>query len=829
MFSILIRHILIIIIFFGSSLAHASIADDERLDALYSTFMEKVVGKDGNPATYGVPAEGNFLDLELVTDIGPSSYINKLQYESVYRSHLADMIERRTRKGPFLPGDDFVDYLLTRSDGGPPFSMRVAFTATVVSEEIFNHYRMASDRYFMMIRDNQLVRHHQGFSKDERVELVALAEKDAAANHRLYTSLVRSGLTKLMDHPVEWEVFMHDIRNDLLTTSEDFTNKFKKERDLLRKMSMAVIDDSLDKEAIVTCIDQKKGVEEKRVKFAQHLFGLNSNLNDLRQGEMFREFAESIEKYDACVLSLFNQYKESERSLFLINMMLTFGDSWARAKKNLHSGYDLLFIEEVIREVKKYASLRDNIMEYPFSVYLQGNNYHVPLIKNAVNLFLRIRHHIIILKDREGKDAPAAYLFAHADGKESGPVPVFGQWLFSLSDKQRELNMDKRLEASMNRLQLGRLYMMDENYGSANEHFLAAVTLAPTYWRAWQFLGRSADHLNKRYESAQAFRKVVSLLDRCLDNESSECEDAPQQNAEYGKILFGAGHAHMHIAEYKKAADLFLRASRFVPDNFERSNVEWLAISRFAVSGLETAWKEYRQLFKGMPLPNFYEGSMSADEFRSQQEPPAAFLKMIRSGLLDMSYFAGEGERTFASYIHAQNAARVEALADRHERGREDTRDLLLELYVKLSSSQNGQRVQPALSERAASMGQLGEKAVDSGDYIKAEQLYRAAVTTDPWWLAGLYNLARLELINWGHCGPTETLSWMKKVYESGVVPFNLHPMQVNPYGQIVKGLEAELEKLYRAAELSDSGNVIGLCDKPGAVYIRPDRAVIAE
>jgi tetratricopeptide (TPR) repeat protein len=825
MFLALTRHILIIIIFFCSSLVHASAISNSDLDSIYRNFIEKIVGEDGDPSIYGLPAEGNFLDPAQFTERNYGFHIFKWQYERAYRLYLASMIKQRIEKGPFMPADDYFQYDLSTADSFLP-GWSYYYGAGVTEEEL-RQIAMASKRYFQMIEDNSLVRHHPDFSAEERLRLITKSEEEAAASRHLYISLMKRAMRWLMKQPEDWKRYMNNVRFDLELVSSDILGKLSSESNLLKKMSLSVVEGTPYEQAAMECTETERQLEELQLDLSVELFALNGSFKELRQSKVFSDISLQMAKLDECIISTFSKFGDSKRDIFLINSMLTLGDALSRAHKRINYSNDLLFIDEVIQQAVKFKIAQGSPRDNTPNVYIEDNLHHIPLIQDAIKRLFSIRDEIIARKKAGGRDADINDLLVILDEEGSYGPPLFAGRLIGLASVTRELKVNRLLEAAKDRLHLGRLYMMEDKNSEAYEHFLATVTMAPRYWRGWQFLGRVSDILGMRYESSQAYRKVISLLDRCAEHPGPECDDVPQQNAEYGRIMFWAGYAHLRIVDYQNAAELLSRSVPFAPGNFQKAAAEWLAVSRYSVSGLQTAWDEYRRTFRGTPLPDYYEEPPDAGEFSRLTEPPAPFLKMIRSGLLDLSYFNEKEMRSFPAYLHAHHAARIEAEASKYGLSHEDTRELIVDLYVRLSlTGRTDMRIQPALSQHATEMAQKGEKAVDRRDYIAAEEHYRSAVMSDPWWLGGLLNLAKLELINWGHCGPGDTLNWMKKVMNKGVIPFDTHVMQVSMYPDMVREMESKLRNLYIKADKSGSGEIIGLCDKPGVVIIRPDRAV---
>ena len=168
-----------------------------------------------------------------------------------------------------------------------------------------------------------------------------------------------------------------------------------------------------------------------------------------------------------------------------------------------------------------------------------------------------------------------------------------------------------------------------------------------------------------------------------------------------------------------------------------------------------------------------------------------------------------------------------------------DSREYLLDMYSRLSSSVStvyfpeksdlrhkpGFLINPALSRYAFETAKKAEKAVDRKKYTEAEDLYRLALASDPWWLEGNYNLAKLEFINYGWCGPDETLLRIKNLLnrEVDLISAEIRP---NRFYVSVDQMQAMLDDIYLEAGASGSFDLRDWCNIEGSVPIQPDRAI---
>ena len=369
----------------------------------------------------------------------------------------------------------------------------------------------------------------------------------------------------------------------------------------------------------------------------------------------------------------------------------------------------------------------------------------------------------------------------------------------------------------------------------------------PLYWRAWYLLAVAYEETGKAYSAASTYLKAVSLLDRCANNDIAKCGDFPSQDADFGQILFEAGYAHLKIAQYDTAASLLGRAVEFAEGKLKDIAIEWHAIALTGSRDLDAAWTRYRKVFRGEPFPVFNDRKQSAKKISRARKPPFGFYAMVRQGFLDLRNNAYQNNRFYAEYAHAQNVSRVEALQAMAIRSRPlplpfesyDSREYLVDMFLRLSRkvatadfpekynlrNKPGFLINPALSRYAFETAEKAEKAVDRGKYVKAEDLYRLALASDPWWLEGNYNLAKLEFINYGWCGPDETLDYIKTLMSRGVdlISTTIRP---NRFYMSVNQMQAMLDDIYREAGASDSFDLQDWCNIEGSVSIRPDRAV---
>lgn len=168
-----------------------------------------------------------------------------------------------------------------------------------------------------------------------------------------------------------------------------------------------------------------------------------------------------------------------------------------------------------------------------------------------------------------------------------------------------------------------------------------------------------------------------------------------------------------------------------------------------------------------------------------------------------------------------------------------DSREYLLDMFLRLSNKvtavdfpENYDHrnkpdflINPALSRYAFETAKKAEKAVDRKNYIEAEDLYRLALASDPWWLEGNYNLAKLEFINYGWCGPDRTLKHIKNLM-SRKIDLISKIIQPNRFDMSVNQMQAMLDDIYREAGASDSSDLQDWCNMEGSVPLKPDRAV---
>lgn len=208
---------------------------------------------------------------------------------------------------------------------------------------------------------------------------------------------------------------------------------------------------------------------------------------------------------------------------------------------------------------------------------------------------------------------------------------------------------------------------------------------------------------------------------------------------------------------------------------------------------------------------------------------------------------AHQNNRFYAEYAHAQNVSRVEALQTMATRNSPlalpfesyDSREYLLDMFLRLSSKVTAADfpenydhrnkpdfyINPALSRYAFKIAKKAERAVDRKNYVEAEDLYRLALASDPWWLEGNYNLAKLEFINYGWCGPDETLSYIENLM-SRKIDLISKIIQPNSFYMSVDQMQTMLDDIYREAGASDSSDLQDWCNMEGSVPLKPDRAV---
>lgn len=364
-------------------------------------------------------------------------------------------------------------------------------------------------------------------------------------------------------------------------------------------------------------------------------------------------------------------------------------------------------------------------------------------------------------------------------------------------------------------------------------------------WEAWHVYGRKLAQFDQPGAAARAFRKAFELGQRCADGTTVHCARImlPQENA---TAFSGPADVYMHIGDYAGAAAAYRSALDLVYDGYDENYVEWLAVARFASSDAQSAWDEYKGLFRGSPFPSFNEENLSERDARSLQTPPDGFYDMLWSRLNYYRYLAYRKGHLFYEYFHAQNMARAEALKNRGNRGKNyprpyesrETRDNLIALYLTIGGRYAGERVaspensifrhqppykiRPALSSYALEAAERAHEFVRKRKYQEAENMLRLALATDPWWLEAQYKLAELEFINYGHCGPDETLDFIEELLAQGIYEASggSGPSMMQ---RSVDGFQAKLDDIFREAKESGSLQLEAWCDIEGAVAIRPD------
>ena len=187
--------------------------------------------------------------------------------------------------------------------------------------------------------------------------------------------------------------------------------------------------------------------------------------------------------------------------------------------------------------------------------------------------------------------------------------------------------------------------------------------------------------------------------------------------------------------------------------------------------------------------------------------------------------------------------ARLEALKEKATRDRDlplpyesaEAREYLIALFLEIKvyeegvlnpvnsklKSQPGVIIHPALSRYAIETERQAERAVDRKKYQEAEDLYRLALATDPWWQESQMNLARLEFINYGWCGPDETLDFIEELSQRGA--YFTYRWVERSFLYTVRPMQLELKAIWDEAGASGSTRLEGWCDIPGAVALRPN------
>lgn len=402
-----------------------------------------------------------------------------------------------------------------------------------------------------------------------------------------------------------------------------------------------------------------------------------------------------------------------------------------------------------------------------------------------------------------------------------------------------EVNPDAK-----NFIAAGRTYYSMDEYQKAKERFLKSVELEPLYWRGWLYLAITMKELGQLQQAANAYAKTIDLRKRCDEGLFFNCINSEVLEKEWQFAVYNAGVTLLRIGDYALAAETLNQAQAMFKNETRRAVVEWLAIARFGETDVETAWQEYRRLFPGEPFPNFNEEGLLAKEARKAQNAPEGFYRLLKGGMEDLRYWSYRDNHLFYEYFHAQNVARLEALKEKATRDRDlpvpyesvEARDYLIALFLKIKFSEDsvwnpensrlkrqpGVIIQPALSRYAIETAQQAERAVDRKKYQEAEDLYRLALATDPWWPQGQMNLAKLEFINYGWCGPDETLDFIEELSRLGIHS-NRYYTEMSFIIYTVRPMQLDLKAIWDEAKASGSTRLEGWCDIPGAVAIRPD------
>ncbi|MBL4869904.1 MAG: hypothetical protein JKX72_02995 [Robiginitomaculum sp.] len=397
-----------------------------------------------------------------------------------------------------------------------------------------------------------------------------------------------------------------------------------------------------------------------------------------------------------------------------------------------------------------------------------------------------------------------------------------------------------------NLIAAGRVYYSTREYQKAEKLFRDAVEQEPLYWRGWNYLAMAMDETGQQRQAAHAFAKAIELKERCEEGLFFNCINSEVFEKEWQNLVYNAGMSFLNIGDYPQAT-IFLNQRRkmFKKNNSARQmTVEWLAIARFAESDVITAWKEYSEYFHGEPFPKFNQENLSTKAAKNAQKPPAGFYKLLRAGMTDLRFRARQSGHLYYEYFHAQNVARVEALKEKAIRTRFIPRpyeslasqEYLIALFLKTKISEGdvwrpansklsrtpGFVVHPALSRYAIETARLAEKAIDRKKYRKAEDLYRLALATDPWWLHGQINLAKLEFINYGKCGPEYALNFIEEMdgLQVGLKQYYIEQAYIR---NELQSMQRMSQDIWAEAKQSGTTKLEGWCDIPGFSTIRPD------
>jgi tetratricopeptide (TPR) repeat protein len=393
-------------------------------------------------------------------------------------------------------------------------------------------------------------------------------------------------------------------------------------------------------------------------------------------------------------------------------------------------------------------------------------------------------------------------------------------------------------------LAIGHAYDKDGQPEKARQHYARAVELAPDYWVAWMRLADAMTDTGQLTHATNAYARMLELKKRCDSGQVTPCPDLADEETFWPSSIYNAGWSLLFTGRYAQAADAFKQAIPLQRGKGKSAAIEWLAVARFADTDLQTAWNEYRDGFEGAPFPDQNEEGLSRAQARGAKHPPKGFYRLVRTGMVNLRNTAYRAQALYYDYIHAQNVARAEAEYERATRKiiqptpyeTRESREYIIGLFNEIRKHRTGQFtpdyiIQPALSRHAVANAHKAEAAVARKDYHAAEDLYRMAVATDPWWVEGLQNLLQLEFINYGWCGPRETLNILEDLARLGIGTIPDSPHEVTTYypDKFIKDWETRLRDIWDEAAESGSQNLKGWCeiDAPNMSVVYPKTTVV--
>jgi tetratricopeptide (TPR) repeat protein len=393
-------------------------------------------------------------------------------------------------------------------------------------------------------------------------------------------------------------------------------------------------------------------------------------------------------------------------------------------------------------------------------------------------------------------------------------------------------------------LAIGHAYESDGQGEKALTRYARAVELAPEYWVAWMRLANSMIATGRYTQAANAYAKMLELKERCDALRVTPCPDALDEEDYWPVAIYNAGFWLLYTGRYAQAAVTLEKAFPLHSGTKKRNIKEWMAVALFGAKDIRSAWDTYRELFEGTPFPDTNDEGTTEAQARRAKTPPPGFYRLMRNGFLNLRNDAYDRKNLFYEYLHAQNVARAEAARTKATRKfvqptpyeSRKSREYLIALFNEIrkrgdSATTPSYAIQPALSRYAVANARKAEAAIARKDYHVAEDYYRMAVVTDPWWVHGQQNLLRLEFLHYGWCGPRGTLDILHDLDRLGIGPIPDSPDDASIVSsrRFIDRWEAELRDIWNEAAESGSHDLEGWCDidSPTLSVIHPEFEVV--